>query len=145
MNVRAILHIWNAMNQTTPQDLNLMAHRTAGASVWDRRGWDGTRELALARWLVGIGGAVLLVEGWHRRGATRSFLAGFGGSLIWWALTGQGDVSTAGKWVADVLEHVGHSADPVQEASADSFPASDATSFTPMVGTGLRSGRLSAH
>ena len=142
--MRGILHDCNAMNQTTPQDLNLMAHRAAGASVWDRHGWDGTRELAMTRWLLAIGGSALLVKGWRRRGVTGSFLAGFGGSLVWWALAG-GDVSAAGRWVADVLEHIGQSADPVQEASADSFPASDATSFTPRAGTGLRSGGLSAH
>src|SRR5688572_15607480 len=39
------------MTQTpfdTPQELNLRAHREAGTSVWDRRGWDGTTEYAMA-------------------------------------------------------------------------------------------------
>jgi hypothetical protein len=129
-------------------DLNLTAHRTAGASVWDRRGWDGTRELAMTRWLVGVGGGALAVEGLRRRGVTGSFFAGLGGSLVWWALTGQGDLSTARRWFTDVIEHgPWRSADLVQEASADSFPASDAPSFTPTVGTGVRpkSGRPAAH
>ncbi len=60
--MRGILHDCNAMNQTTPQDLNLMTHRAAGASVWDRRGWDGTRELAMTRWLLGIGGGALACQ-----------------------------------------------------------------------------------
>jgi len=129
-------------------DLNLTAHRTVGTSVWDRRGWDGTRELAMTRWLIGVGGGALAVEGLRRRGATGSFFAGLGGSLVWWALTGQGDLSTARRWFTGVIEHgPWHSADLVHEASADSFPASDAPSFTPTVGTGVRpkSRRPAAH
>lgn len=134
------------MNHTTPQELNLTAHRTAGASVWDRRGWNGTSELGMTRWLIGVGGGVLAVEGLRRRGVTGSFYAGLGGSLVWWALTGQGDLSIARRWFADVLEHSPwRSADPVQEASAESFPASDAPSFTPTVGAGLRPKHPSAH
>jgi hypothetical protein len=125
-----------------PQELNLTAHREAGASVWDRRGWDGTTEYAMTRWLVGVGGGALAIEGIRRRGATGSFFAGLGGTLVWWALTGQGDLSTARRWFADTLEHAPwRSTDQVQEASADSFPASDAPSFTPTVGTGPRPAR----
>ena len=128
-----------------PQELNLTTHRAAGASVWDRRGWDGTSELAMTRWLVGVGGGALALEGLRRRGFRGSFFAGLGGSLVWWALTGQGDLSTARRWFDDVLEHAPwRAADPVQEASADSFPASDAPSFTSTVGAGLRPSARSA-
>jgi len=38
-------------------ELNLSTHR-ATVSVWDRRGWDGTREqLTITRWMVGAAGA----------------------------------------------------------------------------------------
>ncbi len=41
------------------RELNLQAHR-APASVWERRGWDGSREeIAITRLLLGIGGAAL--------------------------------------------------------------------------------------
>jgi hypothetical protein len=136
------------MTQTpfdTPQELNLRAHREAGTSVWDRRGWDGTTEYAMTRWLVGVGGGALAIEGIRRRGATGSFFAGLGGTLVWWALTGQGDLSGARRWFADALEHAPwRSPDQVHEASADSFPASDAPSFTPTVGTGTRPSTRSA-
>jgi hypothetical protein len=143
------------MNHTTfdrshdaAQELNLTTHRAAGASVWDRRGWNGTSELAMTRWLVGVGGGALAIEGLRRRGFSGSFFAGLGGSLVWWALTGRGDLSTARRWFDGVMEHAPwRSTDPVHEASADSFPASDAPSFTSTVGTGLRpsatSGRAS--
>jgi len=118
--------------------LNLRTHR-APVSVWDRRGWDGTREqLALTRWLVGIGGGVLALQGMRQRNVVGGILAGLGSSLAWWALTGEGDLSGARRWFGHTIERFGWwSDDLVHEASADSFPASDAPSFTNTVGTGL--------
>jgi len=125
---------------TNSSGLNLTVHR-ADASVWDRRGWNGTREPAVTRWLVGVGGAALAVQGLRQRSATGSMLAGLGGTLAWWALTGQGDLADARRWFASTLERVGwRREDLVHDASADSFPASDAPAWTPTVGTGVRSG-----
>jgi hypothetical protein len=126
---------------THTSGLNLTTHR-APESVWDRRGWDGTRrELALTRWLVGLGGAALALQGMRQKSVSGSLLAGVGGSLAWWAITGEGDLSDARRWYAAVLERAGwRRQDLVHDASADSFPASDAPSFTPTVGTGVRHG-----
>src|SRR5262249_45379370 len=140
VNCPWILHRTLRMTTNT-SGLNLTTHRAA-ASVWDRRGWDGTRrELALTRWLVGLGGAALAVQGIRQKSVTGTLLAGVGGSLAWWAVTGEGDLSNARRWYGAVLERAGwRRADLVHDASADSFPASDAPSFTPTVGTGVRRG-----
>src|SRR5262245_16914572 len=120
-------------------ELNLTIHR-APASVWERSGWDGTRQqLTLSRWLVGVGGGVLAIQGLRQRTVTGAFLAGLGGSLAWWALTGEGDLPDVRQWLGRVADRAGlRSEDEIHEASADSFPASDAPSWTPTVGTGLR-------
>ena len=126
---------------TDTQGLNLTTHR-ATESVWERSGWDGNREkLAVTRWLVGIGGGALALQGLRQRWIAGSLLAGVGGGLAWWALTGEGDLSEARRWVGQAIERVGlRPEDRVHDESAESFPASDAPSWTPTVGTGL-SGR----
>jgi hypothetical protein len=125
------------MNETS--ELNLTTHR-APASVWDRRGWDGTRErMAMTRWLVGAGGCALAIQGLRQKSVTGGLLAGIGGGLAFWALTGEGDLSEARRWIDRLGEWAGwRSDDLVHDASADSFPASDAPAWTPTVGTGLR-------
>jgi uncharacterized membrane protein len=122
-------------------ELNLTTHR-APARVWDRRGWDGTRErLAMTRWLLGIGGRALALQGLRKKTMVGGLLAGIGGSLAWWALSGEGDLSEARRRFMHLVERAGwHRDDLVHDASADSFPASDAPAWTPTVGTGL-SGR----
>jgi hypothetical protein len=126
---------------TQTQGLNLTTHRAAG-SVWERRGWNGTRQqLAMTRMLVGVGGGALALQGVRQRSILGSLLAGFGGGLAWWALTGEGDLSEARLWLRHTFERVGWtSPDRVHDESAESFPASDAPSWTPTVGTGLTSG-----
>jgi len=132
------LHPISRMTHETSAS-NLSPHR-APASVWDRRGWDGTREqLTIMRWLVGIGGGALALQGVRQRSVMGGILAGLGGGLAWWALTGEGDMSEVGRYLAHTLERAGWKReDVVHEASADSFPASDAPSWTPTVGTGSR-------
>src|SRR5437667_6009618 len=105
-NLPPSLHPHPTMNHTSESELNLTTHR-APVSVWDRRGWDGTREqLALSRWLVGIGGGALAVQGLRRRTISGTMLAGIGASLAWLALTGEGDFSEARRWVGHLIERI---------------------------------------
>src|SRR5262245_30174435 len=118
------LQMTAAMN--APSELNLATHRDS-SSVWDRRGWDGTRErLTATRWLVGAGGAALAIQGMRQRTVPGSILAAVGGTLAWWALTGEGDLSCARRWFDEIFTRVtGERGDPIAQASAESFPASD--------------------
>src|SRR5688572_32481955 len=108
----------------TDRELNLQTHR-APQSVWDRSGWDGTRQqLAMTRLLLGVGGAALAVQGIRHGTWTTRALAGMGGAVAWWALTGEGDLSEARCWFDRALQNAPWKKDDmVADASADSFPA----------------------
>jgi hypothetical protein len=135
-----------AQEQAFTDRPNLTLHRTP-SSVWDRSGWNGSRERpGVPRVLLGVGGGVLVVQGLRQHTWTGRMLAGLGGTLAWWALTGRGDLSGARRWFDEVLERTGSNPDDqIHEASADSFPASDAPSRTAAIGTGVRRHTLREH
>jgi hypothetical protein len=117
---------------------NLTTHRAA-ESIWNRSGWDGTPDqLTATRWLLAVGGGALALQGLRQRSIPGSLLAGVGGSLAWWALKGDGSLADVRCWLNGLADRIGWRAeDRVHDESAESFPASDAPSWTPTVGAGL--------
>src|SRR4051812_50023536 len=121
---------------TESRELNLTTHRAPG-SVWERRGWNGTRQqLAMTRMLVGVGGGALALQGIRQRTMLGSLLAGFGGGLAWWALAGEGDLSEARLWLGQLLGRAGWvPRDRVHDESAESVSPRAPPPWAPPGGT----------
>jgi uncharacterized membrane protein len=107
---------------------------TRGPSVWDRpeRPVAWTMEDS-ERWMVTICGGTLALVGLRQRTASGILLAALGGAAAVRALLGYRDVETL-RQVATQFRDGERPRDQVEHASSDSFPASDAPSWTPTSG-----------
>jgi hypothetical protein len=110
--------------------LNLVQHR-GEPTVWDRQATHFACDTE--RWVAGMAATALLAYGFTRRSSAGFLLALAGTGLAWWAATTADTRRVRRGRLRAALRHREYS-DIIATSGEESFPASDAPSWTPTTG-----------
>ena len=111
--------------------LNLVQHR-GEPTIWDRPATYFACDTE--RWVAGVAGSALLAYGFKQRSRAGLLLALAGTGLTWWAATTADDRRVRrGRLRASL--HRQERNDIIAATGEESFPASDAPSWTPTTGS----------